>query len=271
MFSFLGILPLLLTLNSHNIYDSYIILQSEIEQSAIETESNLEMKMEIEVFDDFKETLTSDQREIFTEEFEETLLEKCMETNISPWLVIAIIKNESRFNPLARAYDGSAHYGLFQLSEYYFADEIALTESQDIFEPVANITVGIDNLHNIQEKIKYYSCITNTNIPHPLEALTVLSHNVGMGTAVPLFQSGYTNAFTQTVISDWQGYIKKYGEIDCREVLTGSHLGYWIEFNGQYVCSDCNKLVDVVSMSGIPLYHYCPYCGKEKNLNYIHE
>lgn len=263
------LLSIILTASlNKGIYDSYIDIQSEINQSRIETEDKLNMETRVTCFDDFINSLSQDKQEIFTEEFTETLLYKCNETNISPWLVLSIVKNESGFNPKARAYDGSSHYGLMQLSERYFGDEIALTKSQDIFEPVANITVGIDNLHNIQEKIKYYSCLKDTNIEYPLESLTVLSHNKGLGDAVPLFQSGSTNRFTQNVINDYKKFLKEYGEIDCAKELGISHLGYWIPFNDRFVCSDCNEMVEVVEINGIPIYKYCPYCGKEKNLDY---
>ncbi len=255
---------------SNGLFTNYIEIQEDIDKSREETEEKLNKDMEIKCFDEYIEKeLKENEAALFDEKFKETLITKCMETQISPWLVISIIKHETHFNPDARAYDGSAHYGLFQLSQFYFQDEINLTETKDIFEPNANITVGIDNLHSIQEKIKYYSCLQNTSIEHPMETLTVMAHNKGLGDAVPLFQAGTVNAFAKEVISDYVRMEKTYGTIDCAKVLTGSSLGFWIErSNGTHVCSDCNETVEVAYINGIPVYKYCPYCGKEKNLDY---
>ena len=255
---------LILTLG---IYSNFMDIQNEISESRIETESSLIADKEITCFDEFiDKELDEEQKKIFTGDFMETLLLKCAQTEIDPWLVISIIKNESNFNPGARAYDGSHHYGLMQLSEYYFSDEIKLTESQDFFEPVANITVGIDNLHNIQEKIRYYSCLRNTTIDDPLETLTVMSHNRGMGEAVSKFKEGNINDFTLSVLKDSKEYKRKYGEIDCISEIT--ETGFWIKLNDHYVCSDCNKIIEVAELNGIPIYQYCPFCGLEKNLHY---
>ena len=243
-------------------------LQNEIKQSRIESEQKLNMETKVTCFDEYIDVLPQDQQKIFTEDFKETLLRKCADTKISPWLVLSIIKHESQFNPDAKAYDESSHYGLMQLSEKYFGDEIELTQSKNIFDPIANITVGIDNLHNIQEKIRYYSCLNDTTISYPLESLTVLSHNKGLGEAVPIFNTRQTNTFTQEVIADYDYCLKTYGEIDCDEELGENHLGYWITFNDKFICSDCDEIAEVVEINGIPIYKFCPYCGKEKNLDY---
>lgn len=69
----------------------------------------------------------------------------CKEYGVDPALVIAIIEQESTYDPGAVNYNGTC-FGLMQVYEYYHTDRMARLGVTDLFDPYQNVKVGIDIL-----------------------------------------------------------------------------------------------------------------------------
>lgn len=167
-----------------------------------------------EIFDEFIDDKEEQGyeciRETFTDEFIKNLVDTSVEYGVDPWLVVSVIEAESSFNPDARAYDGSKHYGLMQLSVHYFSEALALEGTDDFFDPIANVSVGIKELARLLDSQKDYRCVKNSTFKHPGESLAVLSYHKGEGDAIPLFRENEVDSYTEKVIDNWQYYRNTY-------------------------------------------------------------
>lgn len=166
------------------------------------------------IFDKFiddRETLGYTHiRDTFTDDFINNLIETCEEINIDPWLVLAVMDAESAYDPNAKAYDGSKHYGLMQLSVYYFSDEMEEEGTDDFFDPIANSTVGAKEIGRLIEQMKKYRCVKSSNFTNPIETLAIYSYHVGEANAVPNFKEGTVDDYTLKVIKNWQAFKTEY-------------------------------------------------------------
>ena len=73
------------------------------------------------------------------------LIAECEKHNISPTIVIAMIDRESRFNTYALGDNGKSA-GLMQIQAKWHLKRMINLESTDLFDPIQNITVGVDIL-----------------------------------------------------------------------------------------------------------------------------
>ena len=183
----------------------------------------------ISTFDSFIENnLKEEQRSIFTDEFVYELLNTCAEEEVDPWLVISIMQHESSFNPDAIAYDNK-HFGLMQLSEKYHLQKIYDLGSEDIFEPIANMKVGIKYIKEIREECKDFKSVRESTLVLPLETLVVMSYNQGLGNALPDYRDGKISSYAEEVIRTYQWFLQIYGPIDIEEILSD----YEVPLNAQ--------------------------------------
>lgn len=150
--------------------------------------------------------------ETFTDEFINNLVTICEENEIDPWLVLAVMDAESSYDPNAKAYDGSKHYGLMQLSVYYFSDELEEEGTDDFFDPVANSSVGAKELKRLIEQAKKYKCTKKSSFDYPFETLAVYSYHIGEGNAVPNYKEGIIDDYTIKVIKNWQSFKNQFAD-----------------------------------------------------------
>lgn len=113
----------------------------------------------------------------------------CDEKHIDPELVLAIIEQESRWDPQAMG-DSGESYGLMQIWKSWHEGRMERLGVTDLLDPYGNVTVGIDIL---AEKIEKYDTLG--------EALTV--YNAGDGGAYKhYFSKGvYANSYAVEVMA----------------------------------------------------------------------
>lgn len=75
----------------------------------------------------------------------------CEEMSIEPELVLAIIENESQWNPEAVG-DGGRSFGLMQVQRWCHKDRMNRLGCDDLLNPYENVVVGIDILSEKLEK-----------------------------------------------------------------------------------------------------------------------
>ena len=187
--------------------------------SAVNTEPTIALVSEektdrIDFFDSYIDTLEDWQQELFTDEFIEALVTECEENDIDVWFVLAVAEAESAYDANAKAYDGSAHWGLFQLSEKYF-------ECEDYFDPIENMTVACKSLANYAKTTKNYRCVKNSGITLADARLLFVAdcHNRGLGGALEAWQD---EEFSEQEVTDY-----------CKKIL--AHYKYNKKKYGEYV------------------------------------
>ena len=113
----------------------------------------------------------------------------CETVSIEPELVLAIIENESQWNPGAVG-DGGRSFGLMQVQERWHKDRMNRLGCDDLLNPYENVVVGIDIL---AEKMAKYDTTS--------EALT--AYNAGDGGAYKhYFSKGiYANDYAKEVMA----------------------------------------------------------------------
>ena len=175
----------------------------------------------IDIFDEFIEGLNDDEKELFTDEFIYELLFSCDENELNPWLVIGFIQAESQYNPNAKAYDGSGHYGLMQLSTTYF-------KLDDYFDPIENMRHGCKYIRKLMDESEYYACIVNAPLDFSFEDKHKLfvanSYNKGMGTAINIWKSDNFGIdslgwYPIQILNFEKTYTSLYGSIDIKETI----------------------------------------------------
>jgi hypothetical protein len=88
-------------------------------------------------------------------ELASAIIDESRSAGIDPFLVMSVIKHESRFDPAAVSPKGAA--GLMQLMPRTFAKvgcDLRADCSPDIFDPVANVSAGIRYLGRLKERFK---------------------------------------------------------------------------------------------------------------------
>ena len=113
----------------------------------------------------------------------------CETVSIEPELVLAIIENESQWNPEAVG-DGGRSFGLMQVQRWCHKDRMNRLGCDDLLDPYQNVLVGIDIL---AEKMAKYDTIG--------EDLT--AYNAGdYGAYVHYFSKGiYANDYAKEVMA----------------------------------------------------------------------
>lgn len=113
----------------------------------------------------------------------------CEEVNIDPELVLAMIEQESQWNPEAVG-DGGRSLGLLQIQPRWHSARMDKLGCDDLLDPYQNVLVGIDIL---AEKMAKYDTIG--------EALT--AYNAGdYGAYVHYFSKGiYANDYAKEVLA----------------------------------------------------------------------
>lgn len=113
----------------------------------------------------------------------------CEEVSIEPELVLAMIEQESQWNPEAVG-DGGRSFGLMQVQRWCHKDRMNRLGCDDLLDPYQNVLVGIDIL---AEKMAKYDTIG--------EALT--AYNAGdAGAYEHYFSKGiYANDYAKEVLA----------------------------------------------------------------------
>ena len=87
-----------------------------------------------------------------SEYVQDVIFAKCEKYNIPPEIVIAMIERESQFKQYAIGDDGRS-FGLMQIQPKHHLQRMIDLGCTDLFDPVQNVTVGIDIL--AEQYIKY--------------------------------------------------------------------------------------------------------------------
>lgn len=181
----------------------------------------------IDVLDEFIGTLSEEQQKLFTDDFILELVKTCSENELNVWFVLGVMQAESSFNADARAYDGSNHYGLMQLSTKYF-------ELEDYFDPVENMQKGCEYIKSLWEETKNYRCITKQNFEYAHELFVTTAYNKGLGNAIDIwkaedfcYETGITD-YSKKIIQFMKNKEKKFGKINCKEILESQKKIYKI-------------------------------------------
>ncbi|MBT7411100.1 MAG: DUF3393 domain-containing protein [Methylococcales bacterium] len=121
---------------------------------------------------------------------------------VPPALVLAIIENESAFNPLARSYVPA--YGLMQVvprsagkdaSKYLYGKEMLLSSAY-LYTPSKNIMVGTAYLH-----ILNYNYLRKIKHPDARLYCTIAAYNTGSGNVAKTFTGKYSVTRAAKVIN----------------------------------------------------------------------
>lgn len=86
-----------------------------------------------------------------SEEVQDVIFAECEKYGISPSIVIAMIERESQFNRYAIGDDGRS-FGLMQVQPKNHLERMIALDCTDLFNPIQNVTVGIDYLAEMQNK-----------------------------------------------------------------------------------------------------------------------
>jgi soluble lytic murein transglycosylase-like protein len=76
---------------------------------------------------------------------QDVIFAECEKYAINPAIVIAMIERESQFIPDIVGDNGNS-FGLMQIQPYWHSQRMAKLNCMDLFNPVHNVTVGIDIL-----------------------------------------------------------------------------------------------------------------------------
>lgn len=158
-------------------------------------------------------------KNIYPTEYSEYVEKYSEINNVDPYMIYAIIKAESNFNPNVKS--GSNAIGLMQLLEATAdemsnnVDEQSITE-EELYYPETNIKLGIS----------YYAYLLNHYDGNNVLALT--AYNAGMGNVDTWIKTGViksdgsdienipykeTNNYVRKILRDYQFYIKLYDKI----------------------------------------------------------
>ena len=156
-------------------------------------------------------------KEIYPVRYAEYVEKYAKENNVDPYMIYAIIKAESNFNPNVKSESNAI--GLMQLLEET-ANEISneITEEsiteETLYDPETNIKLGIS----------YYVYLLNHYNGNNILALT--AYNAGMGNVdiwiktqtiredgsdIENIPYQETNRYVRKILRDYQYYIKLYG------------------------------------------------------------
>lgn len=80
-----------------------------------------------------------------SEEVQDHIFAACKEKNIPPQVVIAMIERESTYDVYDIGDDGRS-FGLMQVQVKWHIKRMIALDSTDLFDPIQNVTVGIDYL-----------------------------------------------------------------------------------------------------------------------------
>ncbi len=117
------------------------IIEIKNEETEIETESVIEETVpEVKYFDCPLSELVQDY--IFAE---------CERYGIAPAVVVAIIEKESTYDRYAIG-DNGRSFGLMQIQPRWHLKRMIALDCTDLFEPIKNITVGINYLAELQNR-----------------------------------------------------------------------------------------------------------------------
>ncbi len=86
-----------------------------------------------------------------SEEVQDYIFAECKRYGISPAVVIAIIEKESTFDRYAMG-DNGRSFGLMQIQVKSHIDRMIDLDCTDIFDPIKNVTVGINYLAELQNR-----------------------------------------------------------------------------------------------------------------------
>ncbi len=121
---------------------------------------------------------------------------------ISPALILAIVKNESAFNPLARSHIPA--YGLMQIvphsagkdaTQYLFGEQKLLSSSY-LYTPKKNIKIGAAYLH-----ILNYNYLRRIKNPQSRIYCVISAYNTGAGNVSKAFTGNYSLTQSARVIN----------------------------------------------------------------------
>ena len=117
------------------------IIEIKNEETEIETESVIEETVpEVKYFDCPLSELVQDY--IFAE---------CERYGIAPAVVVAIIEKESTYDRYAIG-DNGRSFGLMQIQPRWHLKRMIALDCTDLFEPIKNVTVGINYLAELQNR-----------------------------------------------------------------------------------------------------------------------
>jgi soluble lytic murein transglycosylase-like protein len=139
--------------------------------------------MDADIFGNFPQA-----EENLGEDYDEYILEVSEEFELNPYLLCAVMEAESSFLPDAKAYDGSFHYGLMQLSEKYFWGRMEELGAKDMFDAKINIYVGAEYLASLLDK---YDGVTYK---------ALMEYNQGTKSAKADFRKGKISSYAKEII-----------------------------------------------------------------------
>lgn len=122
---------------------------------------------------------------------QQMIVDKCEHFDIDFAFTMAVIFNESSFNPKA---DSGSSVGLMQINRCnhaWLTKEVGFT---DFFDPEQNVTAGLYMLRNLFEKYED-------------PALVLMCYNMGEGKALQMWNDGvYSTAYTRAVFNQQKIY-----------------------------------------------------------------
>ncbi len=86
-----------------------------------------------------------------SEDIQDVIFAECEKYGISPSIVIAMIERESQFDRYEIGDDGRS-FGLMQVQPKYHLERMIELGCTDLFDPIQNVTVGIDYLAEMQNR-----------------------------------------------------------------------------------------------------------------------
>lgn len=82
-------------------------------------------------------------------EVQDVIFAECEKYGINPAIVVAMIERESQFDRYAMGDDGRS-FGLMQVQPKWHLKKMIELNCTDLFEPIKNVTVGINHLADLQ-------------------------------------------------------------------------------------------------------------------------
>lgn len=82
------------------------------------------------------------------DELQSYIFEQCIEKNVAPELIFAMIYVESSYRPSAMG-DGGQSYGLMQIQPRWHQERIDRLGCTDLLDPYQNVKVGIDYMSDL--------------------------------------------------------------------------------------------------------------------------
>lgn len=134
--------------------DSYVAYSEELSKKFEETSKRfdatikrLNFFMDVKNIEEIISEFTSGYNDYTTTDIAYTIVEESVKNNIDPYLIVAMIKTESSFR--YRIVSRKGAIGLMQIlpnTAFYISsktDEISLSHSKEIFDPILNIKLGV--------------------------------------------------------------------------------------------------------------------------------